>query len=109
MPKEKINVGMAFYGRTFKFVDPSKNYLGAPAKGPGAKGPVSLHYFSYRLKLTKNLFPYLKSIQTKLVFFLTMKYVKIWEKIGFVYGMMNRKSLMPIILLIGLATMIRKA
>ncbi len=43
MPKEKINFGMAFYGRSFKLVDPAKNYLGAPTTGTGISGPVS-HY-----------------------------------------------------------------
>jgi GH18 family chitinase len=57
MPKEKINFGMAFYGRTFKLVDPSKNYLGAPATGTGISGPVSLHYFT----LMKNVLSHKKS------------------------------------------------
>ena len=79
MPKEKINVGMAFYGRTIKLVDPSKNYLGAPANGPGLPGPVSIHYFSNWLKLTKNLFPYLKKYTKEPGF---LSYYEMCENLG---------------------------
>ena len=41
MPKEKINFGLAFFGRSFKLVDPAKNYIGARATGTGISGPVS--------------------------------------------------------------------
>ena len=33
MPSEKIALGMAFYGRSFKLADPSNHYLNAPTTG----------------------------------------------------------------------------
>ena len=41
MPKEKINMGLAFFGRSFKLVNPENNHVGAPATGTGISGPVS--------------------------------------------------------------------
>ncbi|CAF1039913.1 unnamed protein product [Rotaria sordida] len=34
----KIVMGLALYGRTFRLASPSKNYIGAPAVGPGNAG-----------------------------------------------------------------------
>ncbi|XP_071105822.1 chitinase-3-like protein 2 [Haliotis cracherodii] len=39
-PREKLNIGVALYGRTFT-LSTADNTLGAPAKGPGAKGPYT--------------------------------------------------------------------
>lgn len=39
-PLEKINLGLATYGRTFKLIDYTKTDIGSPAKGAGAAGPV---------------------------------------------------------------------
>jgi chitinase len=41
-PKEKINLGLALYGRTFKLANPSQHSLGSPAKGAGTAGTVSI-------------------------------------------------------------------
>ncbi|CAF1311435.1 unnamed protein product [Adineta steineri] len=38
MPKEKICMGLAMYGRTFKLVDSSQTGIGAPSSGPGDAG-----------------------------------------------------------------------
>ena len=40
-PKEKLNIGLPFYGRTFTLVDPKETYLGARAKGAGKNGTVT--------------------------------------------------------------------
>jgi chitinase len=39
-PKERINLGLSLYGRTFTLKDPSAHDLGSPAKGAGAAGTV---------------------------------------------------------------------
>ncbi|XP_067672469.1 chitotriosidase-1-like [Haliotis asinina] len=39
-PREKLNIGLALYGRTFT-LSTADNTLGAPVSGPGAKGPYS--------------------------------------------------------------------
>ena len=39
-PKERINLGLSLYGRTFTLKDPSSHDLGSPAKGAGAAGTV---------------------------------------------------------------------
>ena len=44
-PSQKINLGLALYGRTFTLVDSSKTGLGAPAKGAGTAGTVILKNF----------------------------------------------------------------
>jgi GH18 family chitinase len=38
MPKEKISMGLAAYGRTFKLVNISDTDIGAPSSGPGEPG-----------------------------------------------------------------------
>ena len=38
MPKDKICMGLAFYGRTFKLANSSDTGIGAPALGPGEPG-----------------------------------------------------------------------
>ena len=50
MPKEKISMGLAAYGRTFKLVNDFDTYVGAPSSGPGEAGkytrePGFLSYF----------------------------------------------------------------
>ena len=41
-PKSKINVGMAFYGRTWKLANANSNGLGSPDEGKGgAAGPYT--------------------------------------------------------------------
>ena len=39
-PREKINLGAASYGRTFRLVSTSQTGLGASASGPGTAGTV---------------------------------------------------------------------
>ncbi|XP_046551772.1 uncharacterized protein LOC124261496 [Haliotis rubra] len=39
-PREKLNIGLALYGRTFT-LSTGDNTLGAPASGPGTKGPYT--------------------------------------------------------------------
>ncbi|ESO85841.1 hypothetical protein LOTGIDRAFT_167821 [Lottia gigantea] len=41
-PKEKINIGMPMYGKTFTLANKYNTGLGAPVTGPGRKGPYSL-------------------------------------------------------------------
>jgi GH18 family chitinase len=55
MPKEKINMGLAMYGRTFKLVNTSDTGVGAPSSGPGDAGnytkqPGFLAYYEVRKK-----------------------------------------------------------
>ncbi|XP_050394203.2 chitotriosidase-1 [Patella vulgata] len=40
-PKEKLNIGMALYGRTFTLLDSANQQLGAPVTGPGEAGQYS--------------------------------------------------------------------
>ena len=40
MDAEKINLGLAFFGRTFKLMNVVENVIGSPAKGPGSPGNV---------------------------------------------------------------------
>jgi chitinase len=46
-PKEKINLGLSFHGRTFTLKNPSEHDLGSPAEGPGTKGTVIFIYFNF--------------------------------------------------------------
>jgi len=36
----KLNLGFAFYGRSFTLFDPNQNGIGAPTLGPGKPGKV---------------------------------------------------------------------
>jgi chitinase len=38
MPKEKINMGLATYGRTYELADSSITHVGAAGVGPGKAG-----------------------------------------------------------------------
>lgn len=40
-PKEKLVIGLATYGRTFKLASPDTHGIGSPAIGKGSKGPFS--------------------------------------------------------------------
>lgn len=56
MPKDKINLGLATYGRTFELADPDIVFVGAQAVGPGAPGTYTrekgiLAYFEVRVFL----------------------------------------------------------
>ena len=42
MPSQKILLGLATYGRSFKLEDPDSNGLGAPASGAGDAGEYTL-------------------------------------------------------------------
>ena len=42
MDAEKINLGLAFFGRSFKLMNVAENVLGSPAKGPGSPGNVTI-------------------------------------------------------------------
>lgn len=62
MPKEKINLGLATYGRSFKLADSAQTGVGAPGLGPGDPGnytrePGFLAYFevSYNNQSTLNI------------------------------------------------------
>ncbi|XP_003747412.1 acidic mammalian chitinase [Galendromus occidentalis] len=55
-PREKLIMGLAFYGRSFKLADPSNKLQGALSGGSGTSGPVSqqdgtLFYFEICKKL----------------------------------------------------------
>lgn len=55
MPREKINMGLATYGRTFKLVNNSDTGIGAPSSGPGEPGKYTrqegfLAYYEVRWK-----------------------------------------------------------
>jgi len=59
MPKEKVGMGLAMYGRTFKLVDSSNTGIGAPSSGPGPAGNYTgqegfLAYYEVRRKKTRN-------------------------------------------------------
>lgn len=41
MPPNKINLGMALYGRTWTLASSESNAMGSPATGPGNAGKVS--------------------------------------------------------------------
>lgn len=41
VPKEKLNLGLATYGRSFRLAKQSENGMGAPISGPGTAGTVS--------------------------------------------------------------------
>ena len=45
MPAEKINLGLATYGRSFKLAEVSKNEIGCPAIGPARSGKVKTVLF----------------------------------------------------------------
>lgn len=40
-PAEKLNLGVAFYGRSFTLRSANENDIGAPSSGPGQGGPYS--------------------------------------------------------------------
>ena len=46
-PKEKINLGLSLYGRTFTLKNPSEHDLGSPAKGAGTAGTVIFIHFYF--------------------------------------------------------------
>ena len=53
MPKEKITMGVAAYGRTFKLADSSNTGIGAPSSDAGAPGKYTkeagfLSYYEVR-------------------------------------------------------------
>ena len=50
-PKERINLGLALYGRTFELADPSAHDLGSPVKGAGAAGTVIISLYSKSVEL----------------------------------------------------------
>ncbi len=55
MPKEKISMGLATYGRTYKLADNSSTGIGAPCSGPGEPGKYTqeagfLAYYEVRKK-----------------------------------------------------------
>ncbi|CAF0850254.1 unnamed protein product [Brachionus calyciflorus] len=37
-PRDKINIGLATYGRSFKLVNSNENQIGSPSNGPGSAG-----------------------------------------------------------------------
>lgn len=37
-PKDKLNIGIALYGRTFTLNDPNRHDIGSPASQPGEAG-----------------------------------------------------------------------
>jgi GH18 family chitinase len=56
MPKEKISMGLATYGRTYELVDNSTTGIGAPSSGPGKPGKYTrqagfLAYYEVRTKI----------------------------------------------------------
>ena len=46
-PKEKINLGLSLYGRTFTLKNPGEHDLGSPAKGAGTAGTVIVIHFYF--------------------------------------------------------------
>jgi chitinase len=48
-PKDKLNLGIATYGRSFTLQNARNNGVGAPAKGAGKPGPYTEEegYLSY--------------------------------------------------------------
>ncbi len=53
MPKEKISMGLAAYGRTYTLVNSSNTGIGAPSSGPGEPGKYTrqagfLSYYEVR-------------------------------------------------------------
>ena len=46
-PKEKINLGLSLYGRTFTLKNPGEHDLGSPAKGAGTAGTVIFIYYNF--------------------------------------------------------------
>nr|CAI96027.1 Chit3 protein [Crassostrea gigas] len=58
LPKQKLNVGLALYGRSFTLSDPYNNGVGAPAKGKGNAGNYTreagfLSYFEVCQKISE--------------------------------------------------------
>ena len=54
-PKEKINLGLSLYGRTFTLKNPSEHDLGSPAKGAGTAGTV-IFFCCYFIKNRSHYF-----------------------------------------------------
>jgi chitinase len=55
MPKEKISMGLATYGRTYILVNTSDTGIGAPSSGPSDPGNYTrekgfLSYYEVRIK-----------------------------------------------------------
>lgn len=40
-PKEKLNLGVPFYGRAFTLAHPANNKVGSASTGPGIAGPYT--------------------------------------------------------------------
>lgn len=40
MAREKINLGLGFYGRGFSLTNPAVNAVGSPASGPSTAGKI---------------------------------------------------------------------
>ena len=54
MPREKVTMGLATYGRTFELADGSQTFVGAAGVGPGEAGkytrePGFLAYYEVRI------------------------------------------------------------
>ena len=45
LPKEKINMGLATYGRSFTLSNSDEKAIGSDAKGAGSAGKVKIIYY----------------------------------------------------------------